>query len=346
MHLGHYVYALVDPRGPKPSIFYVGKASANNRAFDHFHAGKDEAKKYRRLRDIRASGCEPIVEILRYGLASAKDALEVEAAIIDALGIENLVNKVRGHGIVRGRQKASEVERLHASKPIAVETIREPYMLFFITKTYSPTKNELELYDCVRQFWSRVSPQTRTPSPESGKFRYPVALGVVDSVVVRAYSVAAWFPAGTTLSTRKSADLQDRWEFVGQLLEGHQLVGHRLTKEGRDVPANQFGWGYHNRDHGATLPVGVLVFVNLAMKSFSELTGKEKSTELRRWLCVPAAAVLGVLALRIIAGFVMLSALAHRCRLNPQHALAAERLRGQNGHRTATVISSQSGMRS
>lgn len=41
------------------------------------------------------------------------------------------------------------------------------------------------------------------------------------------------------------------------------------------------------------------------MKSFTELTGKEKSIELLRWIGVPAAAVLGVLALRIIAGFVM-----------------------------------------
>src|SRR2546426_11861014 len=46
------------------------------------------------------------------------------------------------------------------------------------------------------------------------------------------------------------------------------------------------------------------------MKSFSELTGKEKSTELLRWICVPVAAVLGVLALRLIAGFVMSPALA------------------------------------
>ena len=46
------------------------------------------------------------------------------------------------------------------------------------------------------------------------------------------------------------------------------------------------------------------------MKSFSELTGKEKSTELLRWLCAPAAAVLGVLALRIIAGFVIPPALS------------------------------------
>lgn len=46
------------------------------------------------------------------------------------------------------------------------------------------------------------------------------------------------------------------------------------------------------------------------MKSFSELTGKEKSTEQLRWFCVPAVAVLGVLALRIIAGFVMTPVLA------------------------------------
>ena len=51
------------------------------------------------------------------------------------------------------------------------------------------------------------------------------------------------------------------------------------------------------------MPAGVLG--NLAIKSFSELTGKEKSTELLRWICVPAAAVLGVLALRFIVGFVM-----------------------------------------
>ncbi len=46
------------------------------------------------------------------------------------------------------------------------------------------------------------------------------------------------------------------------------------------------------------------------MKSFSELTGKEKSTELLRWICVPAAAVFVVFAFRSIAGFVMPPAVA------------------------------------
>ncbi|MCZ8077172.1 MAG: hypothetical protein O9341_23895 [Paucibacter sp.] len=241
--LDHYVYALVDPR--YDSIFYVGKASANNRAFDHLRIGKGEEEKHKRIRQIRADGHEPEVEVLRYGLKSAKASFEVEAAVIDAIGLENLTNKVRGHGIDRGRQKASEVERLHGSKAIAIEDIRESYMLFFINQTYTPTKTEQELYDCTRQFWSRVSPTTRTPSA-GGSLPYPVALAVVESVVVRAYSVLAWFPAGSTLSSRPSGVPGTRWEFVGQLLPEHRLVGRRLTKGGKDLPANQLGYGYIN----------------------------------------------------------------------------------------------------
>lgn len=243
--LEHYVYALVDPRDE--SIFYVGKASANNRAFDHLRIAKGEEEKHKRIRQIRAAGHEPDVEVLRYGLKSVNASFEVEAAVIDALGLENLTNRVRGHGIDRGRQKASEVERLHGSKAIAIEGIRDPYMLFFINQTYSPTKTEQELYDCTRQFWSSVSPTTRTPSASSSALPYPVALAVVESVVVRAYSVLAWFPAGSTLSSRQSEASGTRWEFVGQLLPDHPLVGRRLTRGGIDLPANQQGYGYVKR---------------------------------------------------------------------------------------------------
>lgn len=243
-HLSHYVYALVDPRDE--SIFYVGKASANNRAFNHLRVGSGEEDKHQKIREIRAAGREPTVEVLRYGLASAQASFEVEAAVIDTLGLENLTNKVRGHGVDRGRQTSREVERLHGSKPVDISSLREPLMLFFINQTYSPTKSECELYDCVRQFWSRVSPKTRTQLPASGALSYPTALGVVESVVVRAYSIAAWFPAGTTLSSRTSESAENRWEFVGQLLQDHKLVGRRLTKGGADLPANQLGYGYIN----------------------------------------------------------------------------------------------------
>ena len=245
-HLGHYVYGLVDPTNQ--AIFYVGKASANNRALDHLKASEDEQAKQKRIRQIRAAGLEPVVEILRYGLTSAKASFEVEAAIIDAIGLENLTNAVRGHGVERGRLSAVEAERLHGSKPVKIEALTDRFMLFFIKQTYSPTLTEQQLYDSVRQFWSRVSIRTRTPVAGTAELPYCVALGVVDSVVVRAYSMATWFPAGSTFSSRPytASPNEERWEFVGNLLTEHPLLGKRLTRAESDLAANQQGYGYIN----------------------------------------------------------------------------------------------------
>ncbi|AOZ11072.1 hypothetical protein BKK80_34490 (plasmid) [Cupriavidus malaysiensis] len=242
-HLGYYVYALVDPRDNQ--IFYVGKASANNRAFDHLKARKEEGEKQRRIAAIRDEDLEPEVQILRYGLKSEQACLDVEAPIIDTIGLENLTNKVRGHGIERGRQTAKEIERLHGSADVELSTYQGALMLFFINRTYSPTKTEQEIYDCTRQYWHRVAKKTRKPGAD-GKLRYPTALAVVDSVVVRAYSIAAWFPAGATFTSRGIFSPSDRWEFVGQLLTDHPLAGRRLKRKGKDILATQQGYRYVN----------------------------------------------------------------------------------------------------
>lgn len=235
-HLGFYVYGLVDPRHKR--IFYVGKASANDRAFDHLRVTSSESKKQEIIVEIRAAKLEPTVEILRYGLTE-KVALEVEAAIIDAIGLENLTNVVRGHGIERGRLFASEVERLHGSKPVLISSITDPCILFYIHNTYSPTLSEQEMYDRVRQFWYQISEKTRM------NITHPVALGVVEGVVVRAYSIAAWYPAGTTLSSRSFSGAEDKWEFVGQLLSNHPLAGRMLVEDdGKPITASQNGFCY------------------------------------------------------------------------------------------------------
>ncbi len=241
-HLGHYVYALVDPRDD--SIFYVGKASGNNRAFDHLKAAPNEGQKSIRIAEIRKSrpSLEPEVQILRYGLDETS-CLNVEAAIIDAIGLENLTNEIRGHGVDRGRQTAKEVERLHGSKPVDVSSIADPCMLFFINRTYSPTKSDLQLYDCARQYWYNVSERTRTVLAD-GSLPYPTALAIADNIVVRAYTVAAWLPAGSTMSSRGDHRPAAKWEFVGQQNDFHRLVGRRLIKDGKDFPANQLGFGY------------------------------------------------------------------------------------------------------
>lgn len=242
--LGFYVYALIDPFSEQ--IFYVGKASSNNRAFDHLKSSSSETEKNIKINEIRQKNREPIVEILRYGLKSEAIAFEVEASIIDTIGVDNLTNIIRGHHIENGRLSLTEIERLYGSEPIIVEDILEKYMLFFINQTYSTTLEQIEIYDATRQFWFNISDKKRTKNSE-GEYDYSIALSIYDSVVIRVYSIVQWFPAGTTYSTRISKDPTNRWEFVGNLIENHPILGKKLIKQdGNNITTNQQGYGYIN----------------------------------------------------------------------------------------------------
>ncbi len=240
-HLGYYVYALVDPRDEskdKP-IFYVGKASGNNRAFNHLQSKRIETQKQKKIREIRRAGYEPVVEIIRYGLASESAAFEVEAAVIDAIGIEHLTNIVRGHGVEKGRMLASEIERLHGSAPILIDDISEPCIIFFIHETYSPTLSEQELYDCTRQFWD-------VGKSERESLTHRTALAVVEGVIVRVYRIESWHLEGSTFSSREfKGTRKDKHEFVGQLLKKHPLTGRKLIEStGEKIKAMQKGFTY------------------------------------------------------------------------------------------------------
>jgi hypothetical protein len=82
--LGFYVYLYVDPRDD--AVFYVGKGKGI-RALSHL-SDRSETEKARRIAELRKLGMEPSIEILRYGLTQ-KEALHVEAAAIELLGIED-----------------------------------------------------------------------------------------------------------------------------------------------------------------------------------------------------------------------------------------------------------------
>ena len=188
-HLGHYVYALVDPKTKQ--IFYVGKAHANERPLAHLKISTNsDSPKHEQIRSIIAAGFAAEIDILRYGLESAAVAFEVEAAVIDAIGLENLTNKVRGHRIEGGRQAAREVERLHGSKAMPIEDIKDEMIAFFIQRTYSPTLDQMQLYDCTRRFWSKISSKTKARSAETGKLLYGTALAPI-----------AWLSVFTELPT-------------------------------------------------------------------------------------------------------------------------------------------------
>lgn len=243
IQLGNFVYLLVDPR--TSAVFYVGKG-AKNRPFDHLKATKDEGKKARMIRDIRAEKLEPEVHILRHGLASSKIAEDVEAAVIDAIGLENLTNGCRGKGVEMGRATVAELNQRFGSRPVSINLIKEPLMTIWINRTYSPTLDPQQLYDATRQYWHNVGKDKRTPDAE-GNLAYPTVIALVDNVVVMAYRVQAWFPAGSTLSSRQWNGGRSRWEFVGNPLPKHWLVGKRLVDaNGNRVNGNAQGYGYLN----------------------------------------------------------------------------------------------------
>ena len=204
--LKYYVYVYTDPRNGNP--FYIGKG-IGNRAFAHLSEAGESAK-VSRIREIRAEGLEPRIELLAFRLDEIT-AFKVEAAAIDLIGFENLTNKVVGYGARSfGRMSVDEIHGKLASEPI--EAFDHDCVLIKINDTYrdSSTQSELALYDATRGTW-------RVGIENARRAQY--ALAVFDGIVREVYAIADWFPAGTTmyLDPDRDVDIESRYEFVGRV---------------------------------------------------------------------------------------------------------------------------------
>jgi len=226
--LGYYVYLYVNPMDD--SVFYVGKGK-NGRALAHLRA--DEKKAIARvIRELRASGAEPRIEILAHGLGTPNAALKLEAAAIDLLGLGNLANAVRGHGTKYGRMALQEVVAHYTRRRAS---IREPAILIRINKLYRYGMTQADLYDATRSAW-HVGERR-----EDAKYAFSVFEGVVREV----YRITHWLPAGSTFNSRfdgRGLRDPDRREFVGTIAEDdvrrryiNRYVGH-LFSQGAQNP--------------------------------------------------------------------------------------------------------------
>ncbi len=160
------------------------------------------------IRAIRKSGSEPRLEVLAHGLKDHETALRVEAAVIDALGLNSLSNQVRGwRALQLGRAPLNDLIPLYEKRrPIR---IKEPAILIRISRLYRPNMTPAELYDATRGVW-KVGPRGS---------KVQLAFAVFEDVVREVYQVVDWLPAGSTFLTRhpQGEPLRGRREFVGRV---------------------------------------------------------------------------------------------------------------------------------
>jgi hypothetical protein len=221
--LGYYVYLYVNPTDG--SVFYVGKGKAG-RALAHLKPN-DRKDITNTIREIRAAGKEPRIEILAHGLRDPEVAHRIEAAAIDLLGLDDLANSVRGHGVKFGRMPLEEVVAHYVRRKAE---IREPSILIRINRLYRYGMTEAELYDATRSAW-RVGPK---------RVQAELALSVFEGVVREVNKITQWLPAGSTFNVRWQRGRRappDRWEFVGIVAEDgirhrylNRYVGHLFTQ--------------------------------------------------------------------------------------------------------------------
>ena len=230
--IGHYVYALRDPRDGQ--VFYVGKG-IGQRVLAHVREalGTGERAKLERIRSIEAAGLEVQHFIIRSGLASESEALAVEQAVIDALDLAGspLTNLVKCHGhSAHGLSTLEDMVARYGAPPMP--PVEASIVFVKINRGYRATFGPDDIYQQTRGHW-RVSARSRAAVTH--------AAGVAHGVVRGVYRIGEWFPSEVP------GDV-DRWGFHGQAApELAHIVGthvrHLFKTDGQQNPVNYYWAG-------------------------------------------------------------------------------------------------------
>lgn len=209
--LGFYVYLLRDPRDG--SVFYVGKG-AGNRVFGHVRESVESPRttdKLDRIREITASGRQVGYEIVRHGLTE-EQAFEVESALIDVLGIDDLANAVSGHQVLRrGRMTVPEIIAAYRAEPVE---ITEPSLLIIVNRLFHRNIDADRLYEITRGNWALSASRK-----DGAKYAVAVYRGLIRAV----YRIEGWQRAQARDPNQKR---QNRWRFSGVVAdEMKHLIG-------------------------------------------------------------------------------------------------------------------------
>ena len=197
--LGFYVYFLLDPQTNQ--VFYVGKGTGN-RVFAHLNAaitGETPSDKLDKIRELRAQGLKVRHVILRHGLTE-KEAFEVEAALIDFLGLQTLTNQLLGYkSDDRGIMGVEDIVAKYAAPEVE---ILEPSILITVNKLYRKGMSADELYEITRGNWVIGARRAKV------KYAFTVFNGIIREV----YEIHDWHSVTARTAEQKT---QSRWRFSG-----------------------------------------------------------------------------------------------------------------------------------
>ncbi len=198
--LDYYVYFLQDPRTNR--VFYIGKG-IGNRIYDHLNCAVETevlSVKLDTIREIRSAGKEVIHYVVRHGL-SEEAAFEVEAALIDFVGIEGLSNIQGGHHSGDfGIKRAEEISAMYDAEPFSTN---ESVLLINLNRLFNRRMSPNELYEATRKAW------VIGPRRENARYAIATYRGLTREV----YKINFWFPINE--ETKPSR----RWGFDGELAE-------------------------------------------------------------------------------------------------------------------------------
>ncbi len=187
--LGFYVYFLQDPRTAE--IFYVGKG-LGNRVFNHLEGAIEtdsETEKLDKIREIVNSGNTVKHYILRHGLTE-NASFEIEASLIDFIGMKNLSNLQGGrYSSDYGLKTSDEIKVMYYAQEFQSDI---PILLVNINKRYHREITDEELYDATRKSW--VVGQRK----EKAKYAIATYRGLTREV----YKINEWYPIEVNSKTR------------------------------------------------------------------------------------------------------------------------------------------------
>ena len=179
--LKYYVYVFVDPDDDNP--FYIGKGIGDRgpshlTQTDLMPRGNENFSK--KVEEITERGKKPRLDILRFGL-SESEALHVEAAAIDLMGIDNLTNINRGHNSDKyGRMELDDLIESTCAMPVNVD---DKAIIFWINGTYKKNMSSDALYEATRGIW-----KVNKERAEKAEYAMAAYYGVVKQV----YKIEKW----------------------------------------------------------------------------------------------------------------------------------------------------------